>query len=232
MKPEEIKLTDWVRILIGEVPAGFYIELVIRAMFFYLLLMVSMRLLGKRISSQLGRTDLAAMVTLAACIGVPLQAPDRGLLPAIVIAIVVVTIGRWVAAKAFKDQKFEKLSQGNIDILVKDSVLDLKRMKEVRITRERLVAQLRHLNIDQLGKVKRLYIEANGSFTLIKEQEPKPGLSLMPHWDDDYNQRFKKRDDLCVCEICGLTKEQPVKPDNNCDNCGSKKWTAAVESNQ
>jgi uncharacterized membrane protein YcaP (DUF421 family) len=229
MKPEEIKLTDWLRILVGEVPGSFYVELFIRAIVIYLLLMIAMRLLGKRMSSQLGRNDLAAMVTLAAAIGVPIQAPDRGLLPMVMIAIVVVCIGRWIANKAFKNQSFEKLSQGNLDVLVKDSVLDLERMKEVRLSRERLVAELRSNGIKQLGEVKRLYMEASGSFTLIKEEAPKAGLSVLPRWDDDFNARFKKSDKLMVCQTCGFARERPFNLKEDCTHCHDCKWTEAVE---
>ena len=188
-----------------------------------------MRLLGKRMSSQLGRNDLAAMVTLAAAIGVPLQAPDRGLLPAIVIALVVVYMGRFIAAKAFKNQAFEKFSQDNLDMLVVDSIMDLGTMKKVRISRERLVAQLRSNGIKQLGEVKRLYIEANGSFTLIPEEHPNPGLSIIPRWDDDFNQRFKKHEDIMVCQTCGIVQKKPFDPKMTCPNCKDCAWTNAVE---
>jgi len=228
MKPLDLKLSDWARLLIGEVPGSFYIELIIRAFVIYLLLTVSMRLLGKRMSSQLGRNDLAAMVTLAAAIGVPLQAPNRGLLPAIVIALVVVFLGRWIAAKAFRDQGFEKFSQGNIDVLVADSVMNLDRMKTVRISRERLVAQLRSSSIKQLGEVKRLYIEANGSFTLIAEEEPRPGLSILPRWDEDFNSRFKKHKEMMVCQTCGITQQMPFDLKATCPNCKDCVWTNAV----
>lgn len=228
MKPQDLKLSDWARLLIGEVPGSFYVELIIRAFVIYLLLTVSMRLLGKRMSSQLGRNDLAAMVTLAAAIGVPLQAPDRGLLPAIVIAIVVVFLGRWIAAKAFRDQGFEKFSQGNIDVLVADSVMNLDRMKIVRISRERLVAQLRSNGVKQLGEVKRLYIEANGSFTLISEEQPHPGLSILPRWDEDFNKRFKKHEEVMVCQNCGKTQQMPFNLKATCPNCKECVWTNAV----
>jgi hypothetical protein len=46
MKPEEIYLSDWSRILIGEVPGSFYLEAIIRVVFIYLLLLVAMRLMG------------------------------------------------------------------------------------------------------------------------------------------------------------------------------------------
>ena len=228
MKPSDIHLTDWLRILVGDVPGSFYIEVIIRAVVFYLLLLVAIRLMGKRMSSQLGRNDLAAMVSLAAAIGVPLQAPDRGILPAVIIAIIVVVVARLIAAKAFKDQGFEKYSQGNIGMLVKDSVLDLKAMKECRLSRERLVAQLRSNGIKQLGDVKRLYMEAGGSFTLIKEETTKPGLSIIPHWDKDFQAVFKKNKEIEVCQTCGLTQKAPFDPKSKCPNCKDCNWTEAV----
>jgi len=229
MQPQNIKLNDWLRLLVGEVPGSFYIELVIRAAVIYLILIVSMRLLGKRMSSQLGRTDMVAMVTLAAAIGVPLQAPDRGLLPAIVIAVVVVYLGRFIAAKAFSNQGFEKLSQGNVDILLADSVMNPERIKAVRLSRERLLAQLRSNGIKHLGEVKRLYMEANGSFTLISQKNIKPGLSIIPRWDDDYYRQLKTHDHIKVCEYCGSYARQTFEPHMTCPNCGERVWTNAVE---
>lgn len=229
MQTQDIHLTDWARILVGAVPGSFYIELIIRAVIFFILLLISMRLMGKRMSSQIGRNQLAAMASLAAAIGVPLQAPDRGVLPAFVIAFVVIAVERWIANRTYHSQSFEKIAQGNIGILVKDAVMDLESMKKVRITRERLVAQLRTEGIKQLGKVKRFYMEANGNFTLIEEPESKPGLSIIPRWDKDFNARFKKSDDLAVCQTCGTTQKKPVNADAKCPNCGDCTWTDAVE---
>jgi hypothetical protein len=38
MKKEDIHISDWLRIVVGEVPAGFYIELVLRAAIVFLLI--------------------------------------------------------------------------------------------------------------------------------------------------------------------------------------------------
>jgi uncharacterized membrane protein YcaP (DUF421 family) len=229
MQPQNVRLNDWLRILVGEVPGSFYIELVIRAVVIYLILTVSMRLLGKRMSSQLGRTDMVAMVTLAAAIGVPLQAPDRGILPAVVIAIVVVYMGRFIAAKTFGNQTFEKFSQGNIDILVADAVMKPDRMKAVRVSRERLLAQLRSNGIKHLGEVQRLYMEANGSFTLIPKKDIQPGLSIIPQWDDEFIQQLRKHNELMVCQYCGNNAQSAESSKTKCANCGESVWINAVE---
>src|SRR3954453_1426943 len=97
MKPEEIKLSDWSRILFGQVPPEFYIELIIRGFLVYALLMVSMRLLGKRMSSQISRLELAALVALASAIGVPLLSMTNGVLPAFIISIIIVGMTRLIS---------------------------------------------------------------------------------------------------------------------------------------
>lgn len=143
MKEYQIHIDDLQRIFIGEANMDFYIEVIIRTVIIYLILIVSMRLLGQRMASQLSRIEMAAMVSLAAAIGVPLQTPERGLLPAVIIAIVVVCVARIVSYYSSRNQKFKKLSQDDLDVLVEDSVLNIPLMKKTRITRERLFAQLR-----------------------------------------------------------------------------------------
>ncbi|MDO7743960.1 MAG: DUF421 domain-containing protein, partial [Pedobacter sp.] len=224
----DIHLTDWQRIFVGEVPGSFYFELVIRAAVIYFLLMISMRLMGKRMSLQLGRNELAALVSLAAAIGIPLQAPDRGVLPAFVIAIVVVFMERWIASKTYQSQTFERFTQGNIDMLVKDLVIDMQTLKKIHLTPERLFAQLRAVGIKQLGTGQRFYMEANGSFTVIEEKQARPGLSIIPHWDNDYQARFKVAKEILVCQRCGFSKSTHLDPQLVCPKCDYKNWTPGV----
>lgn len=159
MESKDIHITDWLRILVGEVPISFFIELFIRAIIIYLILIISMRSMGKRMSSHLSRNELAALVSLAAAVGVPMMAPDRGILPGLMIAIVIVCIQQITAKIAFHFQRFERFSQGNISMLVSESVIDVKVLESISLSRERLFAQLRSEGIAHLGKVKRLYME-------------------------------------------------------------------------
>ena len=231
MKPEEIKLSDWARIIFGEVPPAFYLELIIRAFFVYLLLVVSMRLLGKRMSTQMSRLELAAMVALASAIGVPMLSADRGILPAYIIAFVIIVITRLIARKSFKDQHFEEVTQGDVDCLVVDAVMNYDIMKRVRISRERLFSQMRSENINQLGLVQRVYMEANGAFTIVRNEQPKPGLMTLPKWDKNFISRKLEKTDITICENCGqenLANSAGLNGSSECGNCGKNEWTKAV----
>jgi len=227
MKPEDIHLGDFMRILLGKVPWGFLLEAVIRILFIFVLLVVSMRVMGKRMASQLSRNELAAMSSLAAAIGVPMQVPDRGLLPPVIIALVVIGIQRLSATWTLRNKKFEEISQGDIGIMVEEGCLQLDTMQSAVLPQERLFAQLRSEAIDNLGTIKRVYMEANGSFTILKQPEPKPGLSILPSWDQDFLQEQRKVPGTFACGNCGNLAPENRAP---CNRCGQTEWADAVIS--
>ncbi|RNI21992.1 YetF domain-containing protein [Rufibacter latericius] len=230
MKPEDIQITDWLRIVLGEVPWSFLFEVVIRIAIIYFILMFAMRAMGKRMSSMLSRTEMAALVSLAAANGVALMDPSRGVLPIVIIAVVVVGVERIIAWRSTQDASFERKLMDDMDILVKDGALQLSVMERTRITRERLLAQFRHEDIFNLGKVQRTYMEANGSFTIMQFPDDKPGLSLIPEIDQELRQQQKVEPDTYACATCGHLEKQAQKPQIECPNCGNEEWNQAVLS--
>jgi uncharacterized membrane protein YcaP (DUF421 family) len=228
MEPDKIKLGDWQRILVGEVPVSFFIELVIRAAFIYLILMVSMRVMGKHMYSQLSRNELATLVSLAAAVGVPLMAPDRGILPAAVIAFVLVAAERAVSAWAAKNPRFEKILQGKGATLISNGVIDVDKLGRVGLSREQLFAQLRSSGILQLGTVKRIYMEANGAFTLVKSEQPVAGLSIIPIVDQALESEMTVQNDLKICSYCGQPAPGSANEQTVCPVCHKKNWQCAV----
>ena len=229
MKPEDIKLSDLSRIILGEVPWTFLIEALLRMAVLYALLVVAMRLMGKRMASQATRNELAALVSLAAAIGPAVQAPDRGLLPPIIIAAVVIGVQRAVAVGTFKSAVFERKTQGDVSTLVADGELDLGAMRGAVLSRERVFAHLRCNAIDNLGRVERVYLETNGSFSIIKFDERRPGLSLLPAWDKDVLDEQPRAHGKVACAQCGRVDDERLAGDAaRCKRCGSVEWHPAV----
>jgi hypothetical protein len=228
MKKEDIHFGDWQRMFIGDVPAGFYWEVVLRIVVIYLLLMVSMRLMGKRMASQLSRNEMIAMVSLAAAIGVPLQSPDRGILAAVVISIVVIAVQQLAAWLASRNEKLESVTQGDLTVLVADGHINLHNMKKTGITRERVFAQLRGQGIRHLGEVKRLYFEASGSFTFIPADEDVPGLIVLPLHDPAFHRKVCRPTERLACGRCGqlMPQSQGI---NRCAVCGGDQLITAVK---
>ena len=90
MQQHPFRLDDWHRFLFGNASWTFLLEVLLRTSITYILILVAMRLLGRRIAAQYTLFEISIVVTLAAAIGVPLQAANRGMLPPFIIALVAV----------------------------------------------------------------------------------------------------------------------------------------------
>lgn len=230
MKPEEINITDWMRILLGEVPPSFLIEVAFRIAFLYFLLLISMRLMGNRMGGQLTRNEMVALVSLAASVGVSLLDPSRGLLPPVIIASTVIIFQRLIASKAVDNKKFESVVLDDINTIVKDGCLKLDSMEHTRITREGILAELRYEGIDNLGKMQRVYLETNGNFTFKKFKDERVGLSTLPDTDTDFKAEQRKVPGKFACASCGNILTSQQKPTSKCPLCGHLEWEEAIIS--
>jgi uncharacterized membrane protein YcaP (DUF421 family) len=228
MKKEEIHLGDWHRLFIGNNPVEFLLEVAIRTIIIYLFLLLMMRFMGKRMNAQLNVAELSVMVMLGAIVAVAMQLPDRGLLHSIMTLGIVLVLYRGTNWLAFKNRRFEHLVQGDLQQVVANGELDLGAMAQVRLSREQLFAQLRKAKIQHLGQVKRVYMEANGEFSIYQQKPPKSGLSVVP--DKDTALHFAESADVQhqACERCGHTKPAGP-PAGSCPRCGSATWTKAVQ---
>jgi uncharacterized membrane protein YcaP (DUF421 family) len=224
MNKKDIDINDWQRILIGDVPYTFFIEVAIRVTVIFLLLLVSMRFLGKRLPSMLNRNDRVTIASLAAAIGIPLQTPDRGLLPAVVVALTVIGLHRVTNLLVIRSGRFQRFSQGKIETLIENGVIRVTAINKTHITRERILSELRSKGIAHLGVVDRLYVESSGSFTLIRNKQEEPGLSVLPLADNDFYDEHEHTDHQ-VCSNCGKEQVAPAQP---CINCGNRTFVQAI----
>lgn len=177
-------------------------------------------------TSHLSQLELVALVSLASAIGFPLLAPDRGLLPALLISLIVVGITWLIAKISFNNKRFEDLLHGTPSILIENAVMSYKEMEHARISRERLFAHLRSEGILHTGEVKRVYLETNGAFCVLKNEAPEPGLMVIPDWNKDFATKKLRVSDTVICKNCGQKKSHLNR--NSCHGCGEAEWVKAV----
>jgi uncharacterized membrane protein YcaP (DUF421 family) len=233
MKKEEIHWADWHRIFFGAAPAEFLLEVLIRTVIMYLVLLVVLRLMGKRMGGQLTIAELSVMLLLGAIISVPMQAPEKGLLQGIWVLIGILFLQRALNYYSVRNKKVELITQGWESLLVKDGVLQSKKLLEMNISREQLLAVLRNKKIFNLGEVKRVYLEASGLFSIFKFEEARPGLALVPEKDRGLEVEFTIDHAVLVCKDCGITPDnKDQEHTETCKNCGHDVWTAAVTTKE
>nr|WP_295924779.1 YetF domain-containing protein [uncultured Dyadobacter sp.] len=227
MKKQDIVPGDFYRILFGETPPNFLVEVLIRTLIMYLALLVAVRLMGKRMGGQLTISELAVMITLGAIVSPGMQMPQTGLLLCTMILICALVFQRGTNWLEGRSSKFEKISQGKVSTLVEDGVLQLSQLKQHKVSRQQAFAVLRNKRIYNLGQVERLYLEACGLFSVYARTEPAAGLLLFPPSDQSVNT-FGQRpvDGLVACANCGKTLGRADHP-HTCPVCGADQWGQA-----
>lgn len=213
------------RLLMGDAPWMFLLEIVIRTVIIYIVLFIAMRLMGKRMAAQLSISEMAVMITLGAAIGVPLQTPAQGLLPAAVLLFSALMFQRGLSYAAFRRRKVEIATQGDVTLLLEDGRLVLENLSAANLSVPRVHSALRALDIQHLGEVRRAYLESTGDFTLIKYRTPRMGLWIMPTPDENFVRRVGV-DGVVACARCGYVASR-TEP-GACPHCQGVDWSPAA----
>lgn len=227
MEKEEIKLEDIKRILFGDAPPVFMLEVFLRTIFVFIALLLTMKLLGKRMTGQLSLTEMAVMLTLGAIVSVPMQIPERGIAQGVLILLLAVAFQRGLNYWAFKKEKVERVVQGSVFILIEDGVLQMHQLEKSRLSREQVFATLRNKEINNLGEVKRLYLEACGMFTVYKYSGICEGLPIFPQEDSELFKNTQSAGQTIVCSNCGMINK---KKESGCYNCGHSDFMQSIKS--
>lgn len=230
MKKEDIIFSDWQRWLFGEAPPSFTGEVAIRALLVFAVMLVIVRLLGRRMKGQMSVSELAVVLTLGAVIAGPMQIPAAGLLPSVAVLLAVLFMHHFSNWLAFKYRRVELVQQGDLALLVRDGCLDLPAMQRQALSHEQLFGQLRNQNIAQLGELRRVYFEANGRISLYKLPAPQPGLSILPPEDGPALATTGPAQGKQVCATCGHVPTPTDHAGGHCLRCGADKWVPAVLS--
>jgi uncharacterized membrane protein YcaP (DUF421 family) len=230
MKPEEIHLGDIKRWLFGQTPPEFMIEVAIRTILIYMMLMLTVRIMGKRMSGQITLVELSVMITLGAIVSPIMQLPDRGILFGIVVLAVATAFQRGLNLWGFRNEKVEKVTQGEMSLLVKDGTMVLEEMAKTQISKQQLFSLIREKKIPNLGRVKRAYLEACGLLSVYESDEPHAGLTVFPPSDPVIKEVLRQSEDsIMACCNCGHVQKAFDK-ETHCEICNADEWTKAYLS--
>jgi uncharacterized membrane protein YcaP (DUF421 family) len=228
MKKEEVQSWDWERILLGQTPVEFLLEVFIRTLFVYLLLLVILRLLGKRMDGQLTLIEMAVMITFGAIVAVPMQLPDKGVLGGVIALFYVLIFQRGLNWLTVKNKTLEDITQGTVSTLVKNGLIQLDEMEKASMSKQHLFTALRGNKIYNLGKVKRVYFEACGMINTYLEDGDKPGLPILPSDELDFilQQTHVDKSSVACCNCGFVTSANKRKAP--CSRCGKNEWIEAI----
>jgi uncharacterized membrane protein YcaP (DUF421 family) len=152
----------------------------IRTLLLYAVVILAVRLMGKRQISELQTSELVVMLLISdICLyshaGFPGSPLVSGLIP--IAALVMFEIV--ISVLMLKSTKFRKLICGRPIIVINNGVVQQNEMRRLRMSTEDLCEQLRQKNVFSIQDVAYAIVETNGKLSVIKKpdkEQPTAGM--------------------------------------------------------
>ena len=139
-----------------------------RTVFFYFLVVVAYRIMGKREISQLQVIDLIVSILMAELIAISIENIDEPMYIAIVPIVALVIIEIILAKISIKSKKFNELMTGKPSLLIKNGKINFKELIKNRYTLNDLLLELRQNEIKNVSDVEYAVLEQNGKLSVFK----------------------------------------------------------------
>ena len=150
------------------------ITAVIRTVILYLLIIVGIRLMGKRQIGQLAPSELVLSLLIADLAAVPMQDFGIPLLMGIIPILTLLCLSTILSVLTVKSIRFRALLCSRPSIVVQDGQILIKEMVKNRFTVDELMEELRVAGITDLSSVKYAVLETTGRISVLPKAEEKP----------------------------------------------------------
>ncbi len=151
-----------------------WIEKILRPIIIYLVLVVGLRLAGKRELAQLNTFDLVVLLTLSNTVQNAIIGNDNSVTGGIIGAATLLIMNYVVVRFVFTNKKAEVLFEGTEDALIRNGLVQEAVLKREVITQAELEIAAHRQGFGSLDEIETATLEPEGGISFIA-REPGPG---------------------------------------------------------
>lgn len=224
------EIFEWNRLLFNELPGVFLLEVIFRSTVMFIILLLTLKLAGKRGVKQLSIFETVIVIALGSAAGDPMFYEDVGIVPAGIVFLVIIVLYRTVTWLTGKSKKFEEFIEGKTECLINNGKFSVTSFKKETLAQDEFFSELRVKSIEHLGQVKHAFIEPSGEISVFfyDDKEIGYGLPILP-------ALFNKKSNIIPangiysCTFCGHTEEQKSGT-AKCHVCKKEEWVEAINT--
>jgi uncharacterized membrane protein YcaP (DUF421 family) len=143
------------------------LEFVVRGAIVYVLVLVLLRLTGKRQVGQLAPFDLVLLLLLSNSVQNAMNGGDNSVLGGAISAMTLIGVNFFVSVATFRNKKIAALVEGRPQILIHDGKVDEAVMRAAQMTHHELDAALRQSGCASPEQVRFALLENNGQISVV-----------------------------------------------------------------
>ena len=142
-----------------------------RSIVLYIIVLIVMRLMGKREIGQLQPFELAISIMIADLASIPMTDPGTPIFNGIIPILGLLIMHLLISMINLKSSKAREIICGRPSILIYRGKIDEKNLRKERFTINELEERLRGNNVINLGDVEYAILETSGQVTVIQKPD-------------------------------------------------------------
>lgn len=148
--------------------------MLVRTAILYVAVVVGLRIMGKRQIGDMQPNELVITILVSEIATIPIQDSAQPIINGLTAISLLVALEVILSVLAMKSGKIRRLVNGGPVIVIRHGIIDQKAMKDLRITIDDLLANLRQNQIFDLGEVEYAIVETNGCVSVLLTPENRP----------------------------------------------------------
>ncbi|MBE6741210.1 MAG: DUF421 domain-containing protein [Ruminococcaceae bacterium] len=144
--------------------------ILIRSVIIYLLVVLSVRIMGKRQIGELNPHEFVITILISSVATIPIEESSIPLSYSIVPILIFVSLEVIESALCVKFPAFDKLIDGQPIFVIKNGKLRRQELKRLRFSLDDLNDALRQKDVFDINEVENAIVETNGSLSVQKKK--------------------------------------------------------------
>ena len=150
------------------------LEIALRTTVIYVVVLLGIRLTGKREVGQMTPFDLTLLLLLSNSVQNAMTGPDTSLAGGAVAAVVLVILNYFIADLAGANRRFRKFIQGQPSMLIHDGQVITSHMAKEHVSLDELRCAMREHGIADFHQVAIGVLEVDGSISFLRYEDINP----------------------------------------------------------
>ena len=157
-----------------------YFTVLWKTLFFYLLITVIYRIMGKREVGELSIMDLIVSIFIAELAAISIDNYKQNIFLSVIPIIALVIVQLVVSRVSLKSSKVRSILDGDPSMIIERGKVNFKEMLKQRYNLDDLLVQLRNRGIKSIEEVDYAILETSGKLSVFKRDDDKNRVYPLP----------------------------------------------------
>lgn len=189
------------------------LNILLRTVIIYVLLIIAMRIGGKRQIGELQLSELVSALLLSEIASMPIGHEEIPLTFAVIPIVTVICIEIIAAYAVTKSKRLRNLFDGKPSVIIEKGELNMSELGKLRLGIEELITEARLKGISDISDLEYAILEDNGKLSVFEKAEngqPEKGIAHVLISDGEFNEHGLRTVGLSQPDLLARLKKKKL----------------------